>query len=135
MFQKSERLRVFVTKSLGLCLLGLAVGLNLPGVLLEGGGEEGVAGGVADKVEVISLCGRHCRLEGGDAGVADGARGEAGMLVGVVRRGPLEVGGVDGTSPAVVEQGGVDGGGVGGEGHALVETVEEDPGYEGTFRL
>ena len=114
---------------------GLAVGLDLLVVLLETDGEAGVSGGVADEVEVVGLGGVQGCAEGGYAGVGDGARGEAGVFVGVVGRGGLEVGGVDGAAPAVVEQGGVDDGGVGGEGHGPGEAVGEDAGDEGAFGL
>src|SRR5437899_2756426 len=99
-----------------LVFFGLAVGLDLLGVLPEIDGEAGVAGGVADEVEVVGLGGVKGSAEGGEAGVGDGAGGEAGVFVGVVGRGGLEVGGVEGAAPAAVEQGGVDDGGVGGEG-------------------
>ena len=46
-------------------LFGLAVGLNLLGVFLEIDGEAGVAGGVADEVEVVGLG----RVQGGFKGL------------------------------------------------------------------
>ena len=55
------------------------------------------------------------------------------MAVGVVGGRILEVGGVDGSSPAAFEESGVDDGGIGGEGDAFGETVEEDSGDQGAF--
>ena len=52
-----------------LVFFGLAIGLDLLGVLFEIDGEAGVAGGVADEVEVVGLGGMHCRSERGEAGV------------------------------------------------------------------
>ncbi len=115
--------------------LGLTVGLDLLVVLLETDGEPGVAGGVADEVEVVGLGGVQGCTEGGYSGVGDGAGRQAGVLVGVVGRGGLEVGGVDGAAPAVVEQGGVDDGGVSGEGYRPGEAVGEDAGDEWAFGL
>ena len=72
-------------------------------MLLEGGGEAAVALGVGDEEEVVGLGGVEGGLEGGHSGVADGAGGQAGVDVGVVGRGVLEVGGVDGSAPPIVE--------------------------------
>ena len=116
-------------------LFCLAVRLDLLGVLLEIDGEAGVAGGVADKVEVVGLGGMKGGAEGGYAGVGDRTRGQARVFVGVVGRGGLEVGGVDGAAPAVVQQSGVDHSRIGGQGHGPGEAVGEDTGYEGAFGL
>ena len=53
------------------------------------------------------------------------------MAVGVVGRGGLEVGGVDGAAVAVFEQGGVDDGGIGGQGHALARRLRKTPATRG----
>ena len=73
-------------------------------MLLEVDGEAGVTGRIADEIKVIGLGGMESSPEGGDAGVADGPRRQAGVFVGVVGRGRLEVRGVDGAAPAVVQQ-------------------------------
>lgn len=112
-------------------LFGLAIGLDLLGVLLEIDRETGVAGGIADKVKVVGLGGVHRGAQGCQAGVGDWPGRRAGVFVGVVGRGRLQVRGVDGAAPAVVEQGGVNDGWVGGQGHGFSEAVDEDPGYEG----
>jgi hypothetical protein len=72
---------------LNLVLFGLPVGLDLLGVLLEIDGEAGVAGGIADEVEIVGLGWMHRGAQGGYAGVGDWARGEAGVFIGVVGRG------------------------------------------------
>src|ERR1700761_8711545 len=116
-----------------LVLFGLAIGLHLPGVLLEIDREAGVTGGIADKVQVVGLGWVHRGAEGSYARIGDRSGGETGVLVGVVGRGELEVRGVDGAAPAVVEEGGVDHGWVGCEWHGFGEAVDEDSSYEGAL--
>ena len=86
---------------------------------------------VRDEVEVVGVGGGTGGFERGDAWVGDGAGRQAGMAIGVVGRGVLQVGLVDGASIAVFQQGGVDDAGVGGERHVLCEAVDEDAGDEG----
>src|SRR5260370_4519622 len=124
-------LRGFVTKSLGLGLLGLTVGLLLFTVLFETSGKAAVTGCITHKIKVIGLCRGDCGLESRHSGVADGAGGQTGVAVGVVGGWGLEVRGVDGAAPAVVEQGRGDHGGIGGERYSLAKPVDEDSGYEG----
>ena len=63
----------------------------------------GVAGGVADEVEVVGAGGAHGRSKSRNAGIGDRAWRQTGMFVGVVGRWGLEIGGVDSAAPAIVE--------------------------------
>lgn len=103
---------------------------DVGGVLGEGGGEAGVAGAIADEVEVARSGGMKHGPEGGEAGIGDGAGGKAGVAVGVIGGVGFEVRGIDGATVAAIEQGGVDDGGIGLEGHALREAILKDAGDE-----
>src|ERR1035437_3151191 len=94
-------------------LQGAAVGLYLLRVLFEGGGEAAVALGVGDEVEIVGVGWGERGFECGDAGIADRARRQPGMAVGVVWRRGLEVGFVDCAAITAFEQGGIDHAGVG----------------------
>ena len=112
-------------------LLRPAVGLDLLGMLLEVGGEAAVAGGIADEIEVVGLGRVKGSPQGGDSGVADGPGRQAGVVVGVVRRGRLQVGGVDGAAPAVFQQRGVDDGGSVASGMPLASRLTKTPATRG----
>src|ERR1035441_4132419 len=116
--------------SVGWVTEGAAVDLHLLGVLLEGSGKAAVALGVGDGIEGAGGGGGEGSLERGDPGVADGARRQAGLAVGVVGRVGLEVGGVDGAAITAIEQSCVDDAGICRERHALGEAVGEDAGDE-----
>src|SRR5450631_3905729 len=113
---------------------GVAVGLDLLGVLFEGGGEAAVALGIGDEVEIAGAGGGDCGFQGRNSGVADGAGRQAGVTIGVVGRIRLEVGSVNGAAVAILEQSGIDDAGIGGERHVLGEAVFEDSGDEWALR-
>ena len=113
----------------------VTVGLHLLLMLGKSSGEASVAVGVADKVEEGGLCRGDGSPEGGDAGATDGTGRKAGVLVGIVGRGRVEVGAVDGAAITSLEQGGVDDGGVGFKRHLAGETVDKDAGDQGTLFL
>src|ERR1035437_10861815 len=91
-------IRLQKSGSVGGAVQRAAVILDLLGVLREGGGETAVALGVRDEVEIVALGRGDGGFERGYAGVANGARRQTGVAIGVVGRVELKVGGVDGTS-------------------------------------
>src|SRR5208337_2407970 len=60
-------------------------------VFFEGAGEAVVTFGVGDEVIIVGLGGMHGGFEGAFAGVADGAGGQSGVDVSVVRRVEMHV--------------------------------------------
>ena len=106
---------------------------HMLGVFGEGSGEDSVTCAGADEVEEVGLRGMLHGAQGGQAGIADGARGETRVAVGVVGRVGLQIRGVDGAAEAVFEQSGIDDRGIGLERHAADEPVLKDAGDERTF--
>src|ERR1700690_4203373 len=118
---------------LGLALAsahGFAVGQDIFIVLFDGAGEAVVAFGVGHKVEVVALRGMQGGFEGAASGIADGARRQSGMAVGVVGRAELHVGVMQFAGISSGQKFRVNDAGVGVEGDVLVQSVVVNAGDE-----